>query len=742
MTRMPLTQGEFHGRDVRRVAGLRPALLLMTCALVLAVAGTAVAAKEEPKTPRQVARIVHVELPIAGQTFERTRRIVLTAIERAKKDDVRLVLIFEFDVPKGQKDLGRRSEFGDAYKLANLISGEELNGVETVAYVPQPIQGHAVLPVLACQEIIMAEDASFGAAGIDERTITPTLRSAYSEIASRRRTVPVTVALGMLDPALEVLQVETDKLTSEFVTPDELKELKKQHTTKEPVTVKRAGEVCEFSGTEARRWGWAKYLATDRASLSKALDLPSTAVEDDPSLEGGWRAVRVDLKSPLSADSVRQALHMIDTNVRQGDANFICLWIDSAGGSVTDAMALANSLADLDPSKVRTVAYVPNEARSDAALVALACDQVVVHPRAVLGGSGAYQPTAAEVAEMRDTIRKSLAPRKGRSWSLMAAMIDPNLEVFRATRLGDVEFFSEDELREQADPGKWEKGQIVTVPGVPLKLAGAKAEEFRLANHVVESFAQFRQCYGLENDPTLVEPGWADTLVRGLGSPGMAILLLIIGGAALYIEIHSPGIGIGAFVAAVCFLLFFWSRYLDATAFWLAVVLFAAGVCFLALELFVIPGFGIFGLGGGAMILASLILASQQTFIFPRNEYQVDQLQRSLLSVATAGIGLIVVAVILRRRLPRSRLLGRMMLEPPAGEEAETIRRREALVRLDDLVGQRGTAATQLTPGGKARFGEMLVDVMADGEVIDRGARIEVVTVQGSRVLVKEVERG
>ncbi len=220
----------------------------------------------------------------------------------------------------------------------------------------------------------------------------------------------------------------------------------------------------------------------------------------------------------------------------------------------------------------------------------------------------------------------------------------------------------------------------------------------------------------------------------------MAVLLLLIGGAALYIEIHSPGIGIGAFVAAVCFLLFFWSRYLDATPFWLAVILFVAGVAFLALEVFVIPGFGIFGLGGGAMVLASLILASQQTFILPRNQYQLEQLQRSLLSIAAAGIGLIVIAVFLRSRLPRSPLLGRMMLEPPAGEEAETIRRREALVDFDDLVGQRGTATTQLTPGGKARFGEVLVDVIADGEVIERGAKIEVVMVRGSRVLVKEVE--
>ena len=106
----------------------------------------------------------------------------------------------------------------------------------------------------------------------------------------------------------------------------------------------------------------------------------------------------------------------------------------------------------------------------------------------------------------------------------------------------------------------------------------------------------------------------------------MAVLLLVIGGAALYIELHAPGIGIGGFVAAVCFLLFFWSRYLGGTAGWLEVSLFVAGVSCLLLEVFVIPGFGIFGLGGGALVLASLVLASQ-TFLWPRNEYQFEQLE-------------------------------------------------------------------------------------------------------------------
>ena len=155
-------------------------------------AAASTSAKDEAERPRRrSAGSFTSRLPITGQTFERTRRMVRRAMEKAKKDNARLVLVFEFDVPKGQKDFGRGSDFGAAHDLANFLSSDELNAVRTVAYLPNSIEGHAVLPAIACQEIIMAKDATIGAAGIDEKTLTPTLRSAYAEIAGRRRTVPV-----------------------------------------------------------------------------------------------------------------------------------------------------------------------------------------------------------------------------------------------------------------------------------------------------------------------------------------------------------------------------------------------------------------------------------------------------------------------------------------------------------------------------------------------------------------------
>jgi membrane-bound ClpP family serine protease len=191
----------------------------------------------------------------------------------------------------------------------------------------------------------------------------------------------------------------------------------------------------------------------------------------------------------------------------------------------------------------------------------------------------------------------------------------------------------------------------------------------------------------------------------------------------------------------VCFLLFFWSRYLGGTAGWLEGMLFLAGIAFLLMEIFVLPGFGVFGLGGGALVLISLILASQ-TFVLPHNAYQFAQLQRSLLVLAGAAVGIVAVAVSLRRWLPHTPFFSQMFLPPPNDEEAEVIKRRESLVGFDDsLVGRRGVTTTQLTPSGKARFGDEFIDVIADGELIEPGTEIVVVEVHGYRVVVESAPK-
>jgi membrane-bound serine protease (ClpP class) len=158
-------------------------------------------------------------------------------------------------------------------------------------------------------------------------------------------------------------------------------------------------------------------------------------------------------------------------------------------------------------------------------------------------------------------------------------------------------------------------------------------------------------------------------------------------------------------------------------------------VCLL-LEVFVFPGFGVFGVGGALLVLLSLILASQ-TFILPQNEYQMERLRNTLLMIAGAGAAAVLVVALVRRYLPHAPLLNRMLLAPPSQEELQSLSQREALAQFGHLLGAVGTAVTPLVPGGKARFGDELVDVVANGDFIDRGQEVAVVEVRGSRVVVQ-----
>ncbi|MFZ5833536.1 MAG: NfeD family protein [Planctomycetota bacterium] len=721
--------------------------------LLVASAGASVdaqdaAAEEARPEKKRMGAALQLMLPIDGQTVDRVKQFVPRAKEKADAQGAMLVLVLEFVAPPEQTEFGRGSEFGASLSLAEYLSGPDLGGVDTVAYIPQTIQGHAVLVALACREVIMAPNASIGLAGVDERVVTETRRAHYREIADRRRKIPAPVAIWLLDPTQEVLLVETG-VSREFITRDQLPELQERHVVvsqrllfdptdpAESIAAQRG----QLSGEELRvKLKLIDFLAESREEVARALDLPPRDLKEDPSLVDGWRAVQVDVRGPMSPEVGRKLARLIDEQVRQKDANFICVSIDSPGGSLVGSLDLANTLSQFDPDDVRSVAFVGGEARADAALVALACHDVVMRSGTELGGPGAREFNETEIEQAVSAIRNPNGPWRHRSWSLVAAMIDPNLTVYRCVRPGEEGYFSDMELDERRldDPREqpWERKEQVSVPGQPLLVAADRAMELGLAYAVVESFAELKSLYRLKSDPALLQSGWAEDLVQALASPGLAVLLLMIGFVALYIELHTPGVGVGAFVAAICFVLFFWSRFLGGTAGWLEATLFALGFVFLLLEIFVLPGFGVFGLGGGLLVLTSLVLASQ-TFVWPENTYQFHQLQQSLLTVTLAGLGCLVVALVVRRWLPRVRIFGEVVLEPPQGEEAATISRRESLVDLANLVGQTGTTTTPLLPGGKARIGDRLVDVISDGELIAKGTPIVVVKVQGNHVQVR-----
>ncbi|HTQ37996.1 MAG TPA: NfeD family protein [Pirellulales bacterium] len=683
--------------------------------------------------------LIRVNLPITDDVDTQVRRGIQQLLGNIKQGSPRPVLVVE--LWPGQTDGGVGSDFYRSLSLAKFLSHDLHDmapGVKTVAYIPKTVKGHAVLVAMACEEIIMAPDAEMGEAGIDEATIGPTIRSGYKEIADARGTIPAAIALGMLDKNLKVLKVTTE-VGTEYVLADDLDELKKHRVVQNVEELKPQPLLVD--GQQARQeLGFVSYLADDRADVAKALKIPVDALQDNPALAGGWRPVQVDLKRPITSTTVNRVQKLIEDQIRVNDVNLVVLFIDSEGGSYDQSLRLVNFLAGLDSSQVRTVAYVPRQARGDAALVALACDQLVVGPNTKLGGEGAdaLKPDDRQLAV--NVLEDALKKNKSRSWSLPAAMIDPELKVYRYTNPGAniTAYFCEEELKQQRDPGAWRQGELVTGSRGSLQVTGQKAEQLGLAWKVVDNFEQFKQAYGLERNPAMVEPGWADFLIDALTSEGAQMFLLIMIFVGVYLEVHAPGVGVGGFVALLAALLYFWAQHMQGNPVALQVLLFIAGILCVALEIFVLPGFAIFGFGGGLMIIASLVLASQ-TFVIPGNEYQWEKLRNSLLVLGGAVTGSLVAAIAMRKFLPHAPVFNRMMLAPPSSEEMEAISHREALADYRHLLGQQGVATTRLVLSGKARIGDQLVDVIADGEAIDRGAPITVVDVIGSRVVVRPV---
>jgi membrane-bound serine protease (ClpP class) len=695
---------------------------------------------DQPRARRQGIWI-RIQLPIDNTTVLQTQQ----TIQRALGDNkgARPVFVLDFNA-RDVNNAGQGTQFEDAHRLARFLTSDELNGASKVAFIPKALYGHAVLVALACDQIVMGADAKMGDAGCDEKEISQTLVSAYREVASKRRNLSPQAALGLLDKSREVFKVTTEA-GIEYADAARLAELNRAHRVLDQERIKAPGEAWQFSGSEGRKLGFVSVLAEDQSDVVRALELSPDIIQGDPSGGNPWHAVRINIRGPIHPGQVEDAQQTIEKQMNEG-VNFICISIDSPGGSPSESWRLANYLLNLDHSKVRTVAYIGTEARGDAAMIAMGCDQLVMEPRAVLGGPGAGQMTFFQIARYRSSISDALSRRNLRSWSLWAAMFDPTLEVFRCTRMGDVDYFCDDELKtrqpqnNQGDKGtQWRKGEVVHPGGGELTLDGKRALELGIARNVVNNFDQFKQLYGLENDPTLAEPGWVVHLARFLSTQEIATLLLVVGIIGLYIELHAPGIGIGAFVSIVCFALFFWSHYLEGTAGWLQITLFVTGVLCVLVELTLFPGLMVFGLGGGALIVLSVVLAGQ-TYWIPRNEYQLAQLERTLISLSVAIVATVAAAVVLNRWLPRAPLFQHVFLTPPDGEEAEIISRREMLANFDNLVGAVGVSSTQLGPSGKAMFGNHLVDCISSGEFIPRDTQVTVIEVRGNRVVVRAVD--
>jgi membrane-bound serine protease (ClpP class) len=324
-----------------------------------------------------------------------------------------------------------------------------------------------------------------------------------------------------------------------------------------------------------------------------------------------------------------------------------------------------------------------------------------------------------------------------------------DLVVYRVSNreTNDETYMSDEELEAAEHPDQWEKLNPVLESREEkfLVVNGVRAVELKLAQPTVTSQAELRDRYQLESDFIVMQHRAVDTAVQVLNSPFVTGLLFVVGLVALYIELSAPGISVGGLISGLCFALFFWSRALGGTSGWLEVILFLAGVVFIAMEFFVIPGFGVAGILGFLLVFASLVMASQD-FAHWNSARQLPSLATTLAVIFASGIISVAAISLLSRYMGSLPVLNRLVLHPPRAEEDDD----EAPVSKDSpqpadgrfpvAIGDWGIADSPLRPAGKAKFGNDYVDVVTEGVFVDVGQRVRVIDISGNRVMVRRVE--
>jgi membrane-bound serine protease (ClpP class) len=379
----------------------------------------------------------------------------------------------------------------------------------------------------------------------------------------------------------------------------------------------------------------------------------------------------------------------------------VILDLETPGGRVDAAQRIANAIGDSD---VPVYAFVNRHAYSAGALIALATEGIFMRSGSVMGaatpvvGTGQKAPEKI-VSAMRSQMR-ALAEARGLDPTVAEAMVDEDIAI----------------------PGVVEAGKLLTLTtseAVDLGFATEVADWDGLLSHLQ-----------LNTLPAVqMEVNWAERIVRFLSNPIVAPFLLSLGFLGLIAEVKTPGLGLAGLAGLLSLSLFFGSHLILGLAGLEDLLVFGAGVVLIGVEVFVVPGFGLFGVLGGLAVLAGLFMS-----LVGAVPTAPDFAQAGVVLSMSLLIILITSWAILRH-LPQSSRLAR------SGVFLLTKGRRDAgwasASRRPDLVGREGVALTDLRPSGTGAFGEERVDVVSESEWIEEGTEIEVVRSEGYRHVVR-----
>lgn len=707
--------------------------------------------------PRVEGLFISVENPITEDVSRRIRNVTTTAVQRHRDDQQnrdaaqRSVLKIVLDFTPDNRPANSTTFAGCLELSEHLLT---LQDVITIAFVHGEVSRHSVLPVLACKEIVMSSEAKIGpvAGDREERPPTAPQEAAYADVIRGRNRIPA-VVLKLLDPSMEILEARNRK-TGDIWFIDSRREAEEAKegftvTQREPIVGKGPAV---YTTAQAKAFGLCQAVRESRQEVAEAYQLPAASLREDPLLGGSPVVGKVTLTGPVTMgmyESLKRGIRQAIAGRDRKHANFILLQLECGGGDLDAAYSIAKLLRtqmqDSGEAPIKTVAYVPRRAPDTAAIIALGCNEIVLGKGAEFGDFSNFAgPPGTPPNQLRIEALRKLALEQNYPPLLVQGFLDRDLTLHYAKSIrgvGEWKLLDDDELKRDRDgkEPRWEVRTLVKPPNQLLVLNAETAKDIGLVRHVVDGVPQLYEAVDIkESQVSPIGNDWLDDLAYFLRRPEMTVLLVLVGFICLFIELKIPGISFPGVIAALCFVLLFWAN----TQFvgeipWLAILLFLLALVLIALEIFVLPGFGVVGVSGAVLLILSLALVAMDQQ--PRTSQEWAQFGGWIATFAGSLVAAIVAAFTFIWYLPNIPYLNRLILKPAlagadgVGEEEAT---QPPLAR---LLGDIGVAATPLRPAGKVKFGDEYVDVVSEGTFVPEGTRVQVIEIEGMRIVVKEV---
>lgn len=398
----------------------------------------------------------------------------------------------------------------------------------------------------------------------------------------------------------------------------------------------------------------------------------------------------------------------LEEALEQG-ADYVILELDTYGGALTDADDIRTRILEFE---IPIYAYINRDAASAGALISIACDSIYMSSGSSIGaatvvtGDGEAAPDKYQ-SYMR-SIMRSTAEATGRDPKIAEGMVDEDIKVDSIATEGKVITFS---VSEALKHGFCE----AEVTGINDIMERSGIGDFEIYNYELASSDQIIDFF-------------LNPFVSGI------LIMIIIGG--IWFELQTPGVGFPIAAAILALILYLTPYYMNGLAENWEIAMFIVGFVLIALEVFVIPGFGVAGVLGIAATVSSLVLIMLNNdmldFSFVKGSDAFIAVLTTFVSIGGAIVGLFVLGV----RFTNSKAFQRIALVETQGKDAGYT---SSVYVEKKMVGKHGVAFTILRPSGRVMIDDQLYDAYTRGEYIDKDEAVEVISDEGTSLKVRKV---